>query len=224
MTQPSDTPALVKRDTMLLVGLGCLVVGFLAGVIFSSFQEPAVPPSAGPQQHAGPAPAPGAGGLAPGQADRILALEREVAANPNNADAWAQLGNIWFDTGKYGKAIEAYEKSLAIKPDNPDVWTDLGVMYRRSGKPDKAIECFDRAIAIDPKHDTPYFNKGIVQIFDLKDVEAGLASWEELVRINPGAMAPNGQPVSALIAEFRNKQKAQQQQQAGEKSASQMGQ
>ena len=162
--------------------------------------------------------------MAPGQADRILALEREVAANPNNADAWAQLGNIWFDTGKYGKAIEAYEKSLAIKPDNPDVWTDLGVMYRRSGKPDKAIECFDRAIAIDPKHDTPYFNKGIVQIFDLKDVEAGLASWEELVRINPGAMAPNGQPVSALIAEFRNKQKAQQQQQAGEKSASQMGQ
>ncbi len=201
----------VKRDTMLLVGLGCLVAGFLAGVLFSSFQEPAVAPSTPSQQHGAQAPAPGAGGLAPGQADRILALEREVAANPDNAEAWAQLGNIWFDTHKYDKAIEAYEKSLAIKPDNPDVWTDLGVMYRRTGKPAKAIECFDRAIAIDPKHDTPYFNKGIVQIFDLKDVEAGLASWEELVRINPEAMAPNGQPVSALITEFRNKQKMQQQ-------------
>jgi len=201
----------IKRDTMLLVGLGCLVVGFLAGIVFSSFRQPAVPVAS--TQQAAP--------VAPGQADRILALEREVAANPNNAEAWAQLGNIWFDTNKYDKAIEAYEKSLAIKPDNPDVWTDLGVMYRRTGKPDKAIECFDRAIAIDPKHDTPYFNKGIVQIFDLKDLDAGLASWETLLRINPNATAPNGQPLTELIADFRNKQKMQQ---AGEGAMPQPGQ
>ncbi len=199
MAQQNDA-VYVKRETMLLVGLGCLVVGFLAGIVFSAFRQPTVPVAT--NQTAAPPAAP----VTSNQADRILALEREVAANPNNAEAWAQLGNIWFDTNKYDKAIEAYEKSLAIQPDNPDVLTDLGVMYRRIGKPDKAIECFDRAIAIDPKHDTPYFNKGIVQIFDLKDLEAGLASWEALVRINPTAMAPDGRPLTELIEEFRARQ------------------
>ncbi len=193
----------VKKETMLLVGLGALVVGFLIGIVFSAYQEPAVPVAG-----TGGAPT-GAPHVSSDQADRILALEKEVAANPRNAGAWVQLGNIWFDTNKYDKAIEAYEKSLAIEPGNPDVLTDLGVMYRRTGQPQKAVESFELAIAADPKHDISYFNKGIVQIFDLKDVEAGLRSWQELLSVNPAATAPDGRPLGQLIEEFRARQAAE---------------
>jgi tetratricopeptide (TPR) repeat protein len=76
-------------------------------------------------------------------------------------------------------------------------------MYRRNNQPNEAINTFDKAIAIDPSHPTPRFNKGVVFLFDLKDKEAGLAVWQELVDINPGATAPDGKLVSEVITAMR---------------------
>jgi len=64
-------------------------------------------------------------GLSPELARKIITLEKEVAANPQSAVSWANLGHVYFDTGKVQKAITAYNKSLEIAPVNPDVWTDL---------------------------------------------------------------------------------------------------
>ena len=76
-------------------------------------------------------------------------------------------------------------------------------MYRRSGRPQKALESFDKAIALNPAHQVSRFNKGIVMIHDLKDIPGGIAAWEELLKINPLAMAPNGQSVDELVTQFR---------------------
>ena len=59
----------VKKETMLLVALGAVVVGFLAGIVFSVYQGPAEPPVAttAPMQAPMQAPAGGpGGGMAPG--------------------------------------------------------------------------------------------------------------------------------------------------------------
>ncbi|MDZ7596959.1 MAG: tetratricopeptide repeat protein [Desulfobacterales bacterium] len=95
-------------------------------------------------------------------------LEAEAAANPQNAEAWVQLGNAYFDADQYQKAIDAYEKSLVIDPGNPNVLTDLGVMYRRNKQPEKAVEMFSRAMAADPRHEVSRMNKGIVLLYDLE--------------------------------------------------------
>jgi cytochrome c-type biogenesis protein CcmH/NrfG len=187
----------VKKETALLIAVVAVVAGFLGGAVFSvyytgpsqSIQSSAQPPSS--------APAPQ--GLTSQQAGSILALEKEVAANPDNGSAWTQLGHIYFDTNKPAKAIRAYEKSLALQPDNPNVLTDLGVMYRRNGQPDKALEVFDKAIALNPRHEQARFNKGIVLKFDLNDREGAIQAWEELLKINPAATLSNGQPVSEAI-------------------------
>jgi len=128
-----------------------------------------------------------------------LSLEQEVATNPANADAWTQLGHVYFDTNNPPKAIRAYEKSLELRPNDPNVLTDLGVMYRRSGQPEKALEAFDRAMGIDPGHEQSRFNKGIVLRYDMNDRDAAIKAWEELLKVNPNAMAPNGIPVSEAI-------------------------
>jgi tetratricopeptide (TPR) repeat protein len=72
-------------------------------------------------------------------------------------------------------------------------------MYRRNGQPLKAIESFDKAMAIVPNHEQSRFNKGIVLRYDLNDREGAIRAWEELLKINPGAIAPNGQPLSEAI-------------------------
>jgi cytochrome c-type biogenesis protein CcmH/NrfG len=187
----------VKKETALLIAVVAVVTGFLGGIVFSVYytgssqtvqSSAPSPPSSSPAQ-----------GFTSQQAAGILALEKEVAANPGNATAWIQLGHIYFDTNKPAKAIRAYEKSLELQPNNPDVLTDLGVMYRRNGQPEKAIESFDQAIALAPRHEQARFNKGIVLKYDLNDREGAIHAWEELLKINPAATLSNGQPVSEAI-------------------------
>jgi cytochrome c-type biogenesis protein CcmH/NrfG len=202
-------PDTVPRNTMLLVAFIALGVGFLGGVVFSAFKtgsgnSPRIPaPAPVPQQQQ----AAQEQRLTEDQAKRILALEKEVTANPSSAEAWSQLGNLYFDTDNYESAIKAYEKSLALNPNNANVQTDLGVMYRRNGHPEEAVKAFDKAIEIDPTHEVSRFNKGIVMLHDLNDQEGAIAAWEGLVKINPAAMTPSGQPLSEMLKRFKSAKK-----------------
>jgi len=196
--QVSQEGNFVKKETMFIVALITLVIGFLGGVFYSAMQSgpggtvqsTSAPPQQQPQQQSG---------MTNEQAKAILSLEQEVAANPSNVDAWTQLGHVYFDTNNPAKAIRAYEKSLELRPDDPNVLTDLGVMYRRNGQPQKALEAFDKAMTVDPGHQQSRFNKGIVLRYDMNDREGAIKAWEELLKINPNALAPNGQPVSEAI-------------------------
>ena len=42
---------------------------------------------------------------------------------------------------------------------------------------------------------------------DLKDVQGAVAAWEELLQINPLAMAPNGRSVMELVETIKKKGK-----------------
>lgn len=199
-TEGKSAAGYVKKETMLLVTCVALLVGFLAGVVFSAYksgpavqtvQVPAPSGQASPQQN-----------FSPEDSSRILALERELAGNPSSAGTWAQLGNLYFDSGKFVKAINAYNKSLALAPNNASVLTDLGVMYRRNGQPQEAIAAFDRAMAVDPRHEQSRFNKGIVLRYDLNDRDGAVRAWEELLQIKPDAMAPNGIPIKDAIKDL----------------------
>jgi cytochrome c-type biogenesis protein CcmH/NrfG len=190
----------VKKETMLIVALIALIIGFLGGIFYSALQS-------GPKGSVQTASAPAGSStqqqqsqdLSNEQARNIMTLEQQVAADPANVQAWTNLGHVYFDTNNPAKAIRAYEKSIELSPDNPNVLTDLGVMYRRNGQPEKALEAFDKAIAIAPNHEQSRFNKGIVLRYDLNDREGAVKAWEDLLRINPSAMAPNGQPLSEAI-------------------------
>jgi cytochrome c-type biogenesis protein CcmH/NrfG len=197
-----DHETVIKRSTALIIAAVCLAAGFLAGMFYSDtfggrkVRKMTVKQSApqGPQTRAPMATAP--------QADVIAVLEEKVAANPQDAEAWTSLGHAYFDGDDPANAIRAYKKSLELKPDNADVLTDMGVMYRRSGNPQEAIRCFDKAIEIDPKHRQSRYNKGIVLMHDLKNPEAAIRAWEELVSIYPDAKTQEGISVSDMIKKF----------------------
>jgi tetratricopeptide (TPR) repeat protein len=76
-------------------------------------------------------------------------------------------------------------------------------MYRRTGDPKKAIQSFEKALSINQQHEVALFNLGVVQMHDLKDAKAALASWEQLVKINPQAKTPSGQLVKSMLAELK---------------------
>lgn len=198
----------VTTQTMAIAVVVALVVGFLGGVIYSSLQSNAGSGASSPGQKAAAPPMGGGQGqpqasLNPQQASAILSLEQRVAANPNDAEAWVQLGNTYFDTNNFVKAITAYNRYLTLQPNNPNVLTDLGIMYRNNGQPAEAIAAFDRAIAADPKHVQAPFNKGIVLMNDVRDHQAAIDVWQKLVDSNPGATAGNGMPITKVIEDAK---------------------
>ena len=185
----------------------CIIflVGFLSGVAFTvykgNFSTPGAPPG---------------GEQAQGQTHNeemrqaILNLEAEVTANPKNYQAWTRLGNLYYDTQQPEKAIAAYTKSLELHKGDANIITDLGVMYRQIDQPEKAIELFDRAIKEDPTHLQSRYNKGIVLMFDLNDPQGGIASWEEILKIDPEAKAGTGEPMRDVIERMKKEHSATQ--------------
>jgi tetratricopeptide (TPR) repeat protein len=81
----------------------------------------------------------------------------------------------------------------------------MGVMYRRMGKPEKAIEAFEKAMAVDPRHEISRYNKGIVLLHDLNNVEGAIKAWEDLIRVNPAYMAPTGQTVKQMVDVYKGR-------------------
>jgi cytochrome c-type biogenesis protein CcmH/NrfG len=188
-------------NTALTIALVCLIVGFLGGVTYSALKDAGG--STAPQARAGTPPASTAPTMTPQQSQRILALEKEVAANPGNQNAWIELGNLYFDSGNHQGAIRSYLEYLKLDPDNPNVLTDLGVMYRRSGQPQEALASFEKAMAADPAHQQSRFNKGVVLMQDMGRAEEAIRIWEELAELNPDFQMPSGQRLKDVVEEMK---------------------
>lgn len=195
MSSKQDIPNIfMKRENAIMLSVAMLIIGFIGGVAFGVIKSHKMSESKS-QISSEPIP------------NMIPKLEEAAANNPKNADVWTKLGNAFFDTNQYEKAIRAYEKSLAIEPDNPNVLTDLGIMYRLNKQPEKAVELFSKAISIAPAHEFSRMNKGIVLMYDLKDEKGAIQAWEELLAINPLFMFQDGQSLDQVIKHYKESKK-----------------
>jgi len=190
----------VKKETMLIVAFVAMIIGFLGGTFFGVYKSTSSVPMQTPTS--AQSMAQDKESIAE-QDTKVRSLELETSMNPGNFGAWTQLGNIYFDADQFEKAITAYNKSLELNPKNADVMTDLGVMYRRNSQPKEAIKAFDKAAEIDPAHETSRFNKGVVLMHDLNDLEGTIRAWEGFVQVNPFALSPTGQPVKDLVEKLK---------------------
>ncbi len=201
---PDAAPPQVRRATCVF-GMGImLVLGILLGSLTSTFMHGTASAPATPQTAATPSPLPAKETVPPELARRIADLQRQLADRPNDADALSALGSLYFDTSQPRLAIEAYEASLRFAPGNVNVITDLGIMYRETGNPEKAVSLFREAVALKPDFENALFNLGVVLNFDLHRHDDARAAWQRLLRVNPAARTPNGDPVSELIKTIPN--------------------
>jgi tetratricopeptide (TPR) repeat protein len=108
-----------------------------------------------------------------------------AAREPQNPEYPTQIGNLYYDAGEYGKAVDYYQRSLKIRPRDPNVETDLATCFHYLGQEDRALEVLDNVLRYNPGFTQAKFNKGIVLIEGKKDVKNGIAVWEDLLRSDP---------------------------------------
>lgn len=118
------------------------------------------------------------------QHQRIDDAQRLVVAEPDNATAWIELGNAWYDAGMAKQAIEAYDHALKRTPNDSDVLNDQGAMYRQTGDTQRALANFEKALEIDPDNLECLYNMGYLYLFDLHDTDRALEFWQRYLELD----------------------------------------
>jgi len=143
--------------------LGLIIGSFLIGPKLAHTKlAGAEPTAAAPVEASMPAQTASAA-AAPMEAVRqqLDQLKQKIAANPNDSDALAQLGNMYMDVGKFPQAIDYYERALKVREDT-NVRTDLGIAYKQSGRLDDALAAFTRVASEAPESWQATYNLAIV--------------------------------------------------------------
>jgi tetratricopeptide (TPR) repeat protein len=176
----------MKSDAIAF-GIAGVLFGLIAGWIIGSQQAVGRPSTAAaPPSASAPAASPPA--RAPVLDDaQVKALTSVAEREPKNAQARAQLANLYFDADRYDDAIKWYSDVLTLTPNDVNVITDLGVSYYYTNNPDKALELFNRSLKLDPKHTKTLLNVGIVKAFGKQDLQGASEAWQQVLKIAPNS-------------------------------------
>ncbi|UCG62395.1 MAG: tetratricopeptide repeat protein [Candidatus Zixiibacteriota bacterium] len=83
----------------------------------------------------------------------VDAFYKEIAANPQNAAAWRELGVTYYRMQDFLKAEDALKQANAIVPD-ARTHLFLGLIYEKQNEYEKAIDAYAASLNLDPSKQT----------------------------------------------------------------------
>ncbi|UCF70188.1 MAG: tetratricopeptide repeat protein [candidate division WOR-3 bacterium] len=102
----------------------------------------------------------GLGGVNVAQLDNLLGgiieAQEALAVDPEYVGGYVQMGQCYYFTQAYDRAIEAYEKGVSIAPDNSYFYNMLGYSYVNLQRYDDAISSFQGLIDVAPDDPNSY--------------------------------------------------------------------
>lgn len=120
------------------------------------------------------------------QHDRAIAeAERTIALDPNFANGYILLGDIWTFAGQPEKAVEVIEKAMRLNPRSPGVYfNNLGAAYLMARRYDETIEALKKCLARAPTYFWVHMNLATAYS-ELGREEEARAEVTEVLLINP---------------------------------------
>lgn len=86
----------------------------------------------------------------PNQLESVLALQKAIEINPEDAKTYYYLGNFWYNALQYEDAITCWESSAQLDSQFPTVHRNLALGYfNKKEEYDKARTCLEKAFALD---------------------------------------------------------------------------
>jgi tetratricopeptide (TPR) repeat protein len=99
--------------------------------------------------------------------EAINAYQQAVAAKPDNAGYYNNLGNVLARAGKIDDAKAAYTKSAELDPTNAALaWRNFGISLYQANRMTDAIEPLQKAVQLDPKNAQAWYLLGSCMVAD----------------------------------------------------------
>ncbi|MBT4792975.1 MAG: tetratricopeptide repeat protein [Halobacteriovoraceae bacterium] len=101
----------------------------------------------------------------------FILFDEIVNINPENAEAYFYLGNIFHIQGQLGKAVKAFNKVLALDSNHTDAAISLSVILNDIGRYEDAKVIFEKANEKIKNEKVGFQSSGINQKFSAKHFE-----------------------------------------------------
>jgi len=118
---------------------------------------------------------------------QVAPLKAIADSDKKNIKSRIQLGDIYFDAGRYPEAMKWYEEALELNPKDANVSTDLAICYYYTDQAERAIKQMSASLEMDPKHTKTWLNLGVVRAFGTQDLSGAAAAWEQVLKLAPGS-------------------------------------
>jgi len=89
-------------------------------------------------------------------------FKQVIAAKPDNADAYYNLGTLTLRRNDFDQARQYLEQTLKLRPDYPEAWNNLGMIAAQQGQVEDAIRNFQQSLSLRPNYATALLNLGNV--------------------------------------------------------------
>ena len=115
----------------------------------------------------------------------IAAYQDALKLDPNDADAFNNLGASLYNARRYREASEAFQNAVRLTPNDADVLNNLGAVYYVLEQYDRALESFQKATAANPSSADAQYNLGNAYYMSGRNQEAA-AAYRKAIQLNPG--------------------------------------
>lgn len=111
-------------------------------------------------------------------------LVRVCEREPDNGDAWFNLGFIHDKGRAWQKAIDAFNKSITLMPNQDRAWYGMGMAYAHLGKHEEAARALEEAARLQPMNGHAWYALGMAY-HHLHDPDQVKRTAEQLAQFDP---------------------------------------
>lgn len=127
----------------------------------------------------------GLGFLSRDDCDKALPyFKRATDADPNYAEAWAQIGFCNEMLGHHEEAIKASKQAIRLKPDSAESFFNLGLAYAYLSQYKDSADAYKQAIRLDPYNADAFYALGLTY-GKLGRADDEIQSYKQAIRLKP---------------------------------------
>ncbi|CAI9392081.1 MULTISPECIES: heme lyase NrfEFG subunit NrfG [Citrobacter] len=117
---------------------------------------------------------------------QLLALQKQIRANPQDSEKWALLGEYYLWRNDYDNALLAYRQALRSRGENAEIYSALAtVLYYQAGQhmTPASREMIDKALALDASEVTALMLLAS-DAFMQADYKQAILQWQKVLDLN----------------------------------------